>query len=221
MIWVPSHPGSCIIRLFQTLGIGELRILITGASGSGTTTLGKSISEIADWQMVDTDDYYWHPTIPPYTKKREKRLRNSMLLQTLDQGDSVVSGNITHWGVELEGSFDLIVFLYLDTSIRISRLRTREQRELGKVDEDFIQWASEYDEAPSYGRSLAKHEEWLSTRTCPVLRIEGDSTVVERTSLVITQLKRIGYSWEHWITPSLLDSFQPQTMTYRMCSRPD
>jgi len=34
-------------------------IHIFGASGSGTTTLAKKISEELGHRMMDTDDYYW------------------------------------------------------------------------------------------------------------------------------------------------------------------
>jgi adenylate kinase family enzyme len=47
-----------------------MRILITGASGSGTTTLGKTLASKLNWGFFEADDYYWLPTEPPY-KKRE------------------------------------------------------------------------------------------------------------------------------------------------------
>lgn len=46
-------------------------------------------------------------------------------------------------------------------------------------------WASQYDEGPPEGRSLAKHESWLAQRTCLVLRIAGDTSVGERVERVL------------------------------------
>ena len=37
-------------------------IHIFGASGSGTTTLGKKICEELGYTQMDTDDYFWMPT---------------------------------------------------------------------------------------------------------------------------------------------------------------
>ena len=48
----------------------------------------------------------------------------------------------------------------------------------------FIRWLSEYDTGPSEGRSLARHNDWLSNRNCKVVRVEGDLTVKERIELV-------------------------------------
>lgn len=46
-------------------------IHIYGASGSGTSTLGKFISEQLGYTFMDTDDYFWLPTDPKYTQRGE------------------------------------------------------------------------------------------------------------------------------------------------------
>jgi hypothetical protein len=57
----------------------------------------------------------------------------------------VLSGSIVGWGREAEGYFAVIVFLYLDTAIRLERLRNREVARFGHVSSELLQWASEYD----------------------------------------------------------------------------
>ena len=166
-----------------------MRILITGASGSGTTTLGKSIATKMGWNFVDADDYYWLPTKPPYQSKRERSARLELMLEELNKHEySIVSGSVMNWGPELENSFDLIVFLNLETAIRIERLKVREEEELGYADPEFLKWASEYDIGPEEGRSLAKHEAWLAERKCKVVRIEGDLGVEKRSELLVREL---------------------------------
>ena len=166
-----------------------MRILITGASGSGTTTLGKSIASKTGWNFVDADDYYWLPTKPPYQSKRKRSERLELMLEELNKHEySIVSGSVMNWGPELENSFDLIVFLNLETAIRIERLKVREEEELGYADPEFLKWASEYDIGPGEGRSLAKHEAWLTERKCKVVRIEGDLGVEERSELLVREL---------------------------------
>ena len=164
-----------------------------GASGSGTTTLGSALAEFNSWPLIDADDYYWCKTDPPYQHKRVEDERLTLMLEAQAAHEcSIVTGSVINWGVELEDSFDLIVFLYLAVSIRIERLRIREMKELGTVDEEFLQWASEYDSGPLQGRSLAKHETWLSHRTCTILRIEGDLSVEQRTNLVLAEFRKQG-----------------------------
>ena len=166
-----------------------MRILITGASGSGTTTLGRAIAEKLEGAYFDADDYYWLSTNPPFTQKRDRALRLSLLLEALQQASSaVVGGSIIDWGTELEDSFTLIVFLTVPTAIRVERLRKREIAQLGRADPLFLEWAAQYDEGRMDGRSLAKHERWLSTRSCPILRIDGAISVNERVARVLKAL---------------------------------
>ena len=48
-----------------------LAIHITGASGAGTSTLGRALATATGTVHFDTDDYYWAPVEPKYSVKRE------------------------------------------------------------------------------------------------------------------------------------------------------
>ena len=111
-----------------------------------------------------------------------------MLRALAGASDAVVSGSLMGWGSALEAAFDLIVFLYVPTEIRLERLRRREIARFGKCDPAFLQWASEYDSGPSEGRSLAKHLTWLGERTTPVVRIDGDTSIEERVRITLAAL---------------------------------
>ena len=161
------------------------RIHITGASGSGTSTLGRALAEALGAPCFDADDYYWLPTDPPFTRKREHAERLTLALGALNGHEAaILSGSIVGWGAELEDAFDLVVFLYLDASIRVERLRAREIAELGHADPAFLEWAAAYDGGPASGRSLARHEAGLAERRCPVLELHGDQTVADRVAAV-------------------------------------
>lgn len=168
-----------------------MRILILGASGSGTTTLGNALAARLGWVHLDTDSYYWLPTSPPYQQKRDPVERLDLLERAVrDAHEVVVSGSLMGWGESVEDGFDLVVFLYVPTTLRLERLRKRETMRHGTPDPEFLQWASEYDEGPAVGRSLAKHRAWLAARRCPVLMIEGDTTVEERLRRVVAAIGR-------------------------------
>lgn len=151
-----------------------LRILVIGASGSGTTTLGREIAAQLDYDFVDADDAYWVPTEPLYSVKRSSHERRRLMLEGLEtERGVVVAGSVVGWGEAIEDAFDWIVFLMAAARIRIERLRQREIRERGAADPAFLTWAAGYDEGGLETRSLATHEQWLSQRRCPVLRIDG------------------------------------------------
>ena len=163
-----------------------MRIHITGASGSGTSTLGQAVATELAIPFVDADDFYWLPTDPPFTAKRDTDERRALLERAVcDAPEVVLAGSILRWGAALENAFDLIVFLYLDAGIRIERLRARETMRLGHADPAFLAWAAQYDDGPPEGRSLARHRAWLAERTCPILELRGDQSVDDRLASVL------------------------------------
>jgi uridine kinase len=167
------------------------RILITGASGSGTSTLGRAVAAALQATFVDADDLYWLPTNPRFNQKRDPTERAALLRERLDSTHSlVVAGSIYAWGADLESAFDLVVFLRAPTETRVERLRARELRLHGRIDEDFIAWAAQYDVGTLPGRSLARHLAWLELRTCPVLRLSGTDSVEASCAAVVKAIVR-------------------------------
>lgn len=160
-------------------------IHIFGASGSGTTTLGKRIADELDFKLMDTDDYFWMPANPPYTIKRLAEERIEMMLADIKNAENVViSGSLTDWGDILIPYFTLAIRVNTDTKVRIERLRNRERKHFGnRIDKDgdmyenhlaFIEWAKEYDTGDTSIRSKAKHDEWQKLLQCELLVIDGN-----------------------------------------------
>jgi adenylate kinase family enzyme len=57
----------------------DMKILVFGASGSGTTTLSKEIVKRTDFVHLDVDDYYWKKTELPFQEKIPLAERNEKL----------------------------------------------------------------------------------------------------------------------------------------------
>lgn len=172
------------------------RILILGASGSGTTTLGMALSKKLPHVFLDTDDYFF---ITKFSEQRPLQDRREMLKKDLDHYENwVISGHVCGWGDDFKKYFDLVVFLLLPHDVRMKRLKQREYERYGQEifegghqyeqSQEFLQWAALYDTAGLEVRSKALHEEWLSDLSCPVLRIDGDYTVKERVDIVLNYL---------------------------------
>ena len=156
-------------------GLTVLRVHITGASGTGTSTLGKAFAEATGAQWLDLDDFYWLPTSPPFQLKRPKAERLALLVDRIRESpDVVVSGSLIQWGREVEDGWDLIVFLSAPTPVRIGRLRARDMARYGLVNPAFLVWAERYDDPDFTGRNRALHERWLAQRSCRILRLDAE-----------------------------------------------
>jgi adenylate kinase family enzyme len=172
------------------------RIHITGASGSGQTTLGASLAERFGYRHFDADHYYWIPTEPPFTTPREVEERRRMLGADLNAHPRwVISGSLMAWGDPFIPLFDLVVFLYVPHDIRMERLIARESARFGSEaiapggrlhqhHFEFVSWAEKYDTAGDEQRSLVLHNRWLASLKRPVLRLEGDLTIEERLTRI-------------------------------------
>jgi adenylate kinase family enzyme len=172
-------------------------INIFGASGCGSTTLARALADATGARHVDTDHIYWLPSDPPYERKRPIRERGELLCREVDgPGDCVVSGSLSGWGSVVEHQLDLAVFLWVPTPVRIARLRAREAEVIGAEriapggdahagHVQFIEWATNYDNAGLEQRSRAVHEAWMKRITCPVLRIEGEVALADSTARVL------------------------------------
>ena len=92
------------------------RIHITGASGAGTTTLGKHLANALRCAHFDSDDFHWLPTDPPFQTKRDIPERIRLLQDSLNGNDAwVLSGSLVGWGDPLIPGFTAVVLVETPT----------------------------------------------------------------------------------------------------------
>jgi adenylate kinase family enzyme len=177
------------------------RIHIFGASGSGTTTLAKRLSERLDIPHLDTDDYFWEKTEIPHTKHREHGQRIELLKNDLKKyPEWVLSGSLCGWGDFAIPMFTFVVFLWIPEDLRLSRLREREVERFGQEalasggwfhenHTGFMEWAAQYDTAGTEMRSRALQEEWMKTLPCRLVRFEQPLSVDIMVAQIAEYLK--------------------------------
>ena len=176
------------------------RLHLTGASGSGTTTLGRALASHWSVPHADADDYFWVPTSPPYTQKRATADRLRLMEEIFVARDAwVLSGSLLGWGDPLVERFDAVVFLSVEDETRLARLHTREAARYGARIEaggdretsyrEFMEWAEGYEDPTFDGRNRAQHEAWLAALPCPVLRLDSGAGVEELLGEVATWQK--------------------------------
>ena len=171
-------------------------IHIVGASGAGTSTLGQALEREYGYKWLDTDDYFWQKTDPPFVKPLPHEERVKLMGAAIDEHQKcVISGSLFGWGDVFIPRFDLVVFVDTPTDIRIQRLERREAERFGERIRkggdmyenhiDFIEWAKGYDTSND-GRCRKLHEEWFKLLRCPLVRIDGSKTIDE----LLEQIKK-------------------------------
>jgi adenylate kinase family enzyme len=172
------------------------RIHIFGAAGCGSSTLGWALARRLRFQHLDLDDFHWHPTTPPFQRKRTSPERLRLLSEaTTSSNQWVLSGSLAGWGDALISRFDLVVFLYVPTEVRLARLQRREQARFGTAidpsgamyaqHQAFLRWAAGYDPGLSGGRTLRADAAWLGYLPCPLMVLIGEDKVEEQIDRIL------------------------------------
>ncbi len=177
-------------------------IHITGASGSGVSTLGVSLARRLGCTHLDTDDFYWAPTDPSFQAPRKISERLGLLRAAFEAAPEgwVLSGSLDGWGDPLIPLFDRVIFLSAPTEVRLARLAERERRRLGSAIDpggalhphhlDFLAYATAYDTgvftSRLTGRYRARHEAWLTALPCPLIRLDGALPAATLARLALT-----------------------------------
>ena len=177
-------------------------IHILGASGSGTSTLGRALAEQLACNWIDTDSIYWEQTNPPFQIKRPYEEYVRLMEEAIQSNpDCVISGWLGRSGDVLISRFQLIVWLHTPTELRISRLKAREFAHFGERilpggdmhenHQAFLDYAKQYDDGGMAIRSYARQKEWLEQATCPVMELDGCRTTESLVAEVLQKLQEI------------------------------
>jgi hypothetical protein len=180
-----------------------MRVIITGASGSGTSTLGRSLASRLASQHFDADDFYWLPTDEPFRDKRPVADRLHLMDAVfVPRRDWVLSGSVMGWDETLRPRLTLAVLLVLDPALRMARLERREalrRRDailpggpLHAAHVHFMDWCRGYDVPAFTGRSLRRHQAWLAGLPCATVTLNADAqvdTLVDQVAVRLDQLR--------------------------------
>jgi len=183
--------------LVENAGMRRCRLHVMGASGAGTTTLGRALADHWSVPHADADDYFWVPTDPPYVEKRPAADRLALMRSVFVPREAwVLSGSMLGWGADIVAECDAVVFVTLDPTERLRRLEHREtHRQDGRPRDEtawraFLEWARGYDEPTFQGRSRVAHEQWLARLGKPVLRLDSARTPEELRDAVLGWVPR-------------------------------
>src|ERR1043166_3667896 len=92
---------------------------ITGASGAGTSTLGRGLASALGAVHLDTDDFFWAPVEPKFSERRAVPERLRLLGAAFDAAGPrgwVLSGSLSGgWAAPIVPRFRQVIFLQAPT----------------------------------------------------------------------------------------------------------
>lgn len=161
-----------------------VKIYVFGASGSGTTTLGKKLSLELAIEHFDADDFFWKQTEIPFTQRYSYRHMNQALAARLKERNSwVLSGCVNSWGDQVVSGSDLFILCKAPTKLRIKRLKQREYEKFGlrilpggdmyENHQRFIAWAAQYEEGLQKGRNARIHDKFVDQLSTEALILDS------------------------------------------------
>ena len=176
-----------------------MKLVVFGASGSGTTTLASTLASELGWTHLDADDFYWAKTEIPFERKNSVEERQVALKEAFLASENViVSGSLVSWSNYWLTAFDLAVFLWIPPAIRMERLGNREYERYGEQlyqeetirqkSKAFLAWAAKYDDINFEGRNIVLHEAWSKQLSCDVLELKGDLSNEKRKEIVVQKI---------------------------------
>ncbi len=162
-------------------------ICVCGLNGSGKTTLASALAEELAFNHMDVEDYYFTSADNPYATARTREEVEELLLTDIRQHPcfvfSAVNGNMT---AEINGYYDLIIYLEVPLDIRMKRIR---QRAVDKFGDRVLPGGAMYEQEEKFFAYAEKRkpdaiEDWLKTVPCRVLRLDGTQSVQENVRRV-------------------------------------
>lgn len=175
-------------------------IIITGPSGSGKTTLGKMTAESLGYTFADIDDYIWKKdTEIPFSVMYSKEEKIHRLMDAISHSQHfVMAGSMDSFHRHFDPFFELAVYLYADTRLRVKRVHERELQVFGKrILEDgdmyeqhcnFLKDIAGYDFGLG-GCTAQGHERWLESLKCTVLRLDGSEKLEKNRNRILDRYR--------------------------------
>jgi adenylate kinase family enzyme len=102
--------------------MSAIRVNVIGGSGSGTSTLGRSLAAALSIPHFESDDYFHSPSDPPFQHPRSAEERYRLICRDMmPEKNWVLSGGVAGWTPCPDLDFTCIVFLYVPTAVRLDR----------------------------------------------------------------------------------------------------
>lgn len=172
-------------------------IIVCGLNGTGKSTLGKALAEKLNYRFIDIEDIYFPKDNPEhtYSNPRSTEEAERILSNLISEDDSFVLASVKgNFNKDIVSHFKCAVYIEVPKETRIKRVYDRlysqfgarmlEGGDLYEKEKAFIDFVKSRDESTV--------EKWLSSISCPIIRVDGTLPIDENAELIAEKLRGRG-----------------------------
>lgn len=169
-------------------------ILMCGLNGAGKSTLGRALAEKLGFYFIDNEDLYFPKTDPSYlyAAPRMRGEVEKLLLHEIKEHESFVFASVKgDYGADIVSFFRCAVLMEVPREIRLQRVRNRSFRKFGDrmlPDGDLYEREERFFDFVA-SRAENTVEECAGTLRCPIIRVDGTSSVEENIAYILTRIQ--------------------------------
>lgn len=169
-----------------------LSICICGLNGCGKTTLGKALASALDCAHLDAEDYFFPGGTENYSSPRpQAEAEEAMVGDMAKHRRFVYSAVSGHMHSRPDVPYDLVIYLHASRTVRLERV---EARSWAKFGERVRPGGDLYEQERGFLTFIAERtpdriEQWLTTLSSPVLRLDSTADTDTLLRTILSQIK--------------------------------
>lgn len=168
-------------------------IIICGLNGSGKSTLGKELSKLLNYKLIDVEDYYFiqNNLNYKYDYCRSKNEVIDLILKDINQNENfIMTSVIGNYGDEIISKYTCAIMINIPLEVGLQRVKKRAYEQFG---DRMLLGGDLYEKEKHFFDMVALKsnediEQWVSTLSCPIIKVDGTKTISYNSKLIINKL---------------------------------
>ncbi|MGM9642078.1 MAG: AAA family ATPase [Eubacteriales bacterium] len=169
-------------------------ILVCGLNGVGKSTLAKALAKRLNCKFIDIEDIYFSKQDNqnyPYENSRPHDEVVSLLASIVNNDNDFVAASVTgRFGDGFISHLRSVIYIEVPREIRLERVYERSYALFGEKGREggvFYEQVKSFHEFCE-SRDEKTVENWLSTVSCPIVRVDGTLPIDDNVELIVQKL---------------------------------
>ncbi len=171
-------------------------IIICGLNGSGKSTLGKELARLLDYKLIDVEDYYFSKSNSNY-KYNSSRTKNEvikLILEDINKNENFVMTSVMgDYGDNIVSKYTCAIMINISKEESFERVKKRSYEQYGDrilLGGDLYDTEMHFFEKVKL-KSNDNIEKWVNTLECPIIKIDGTTSISDNIKFIIDKLSNM------------------------------